>query len=123
MEASEQDSNFELKNSQDRGAGVITKNAFKKGQVVMRGVIKEILSVNSEHSSQIGENQFVNPVGFMALVNHSCEPNCGIQVNETGAHDYVAFKDISAGEEITFDYAMQSYLAIGWKYGLSFFTK
>ena len=45
----------------------------------------------------------------MALVNHSCRPNCGIRLNETDAHDYVAMQDIMPGEEITFDYAMQNY--------------
>jgi hypothetical protein len=59
--------------------------------------------------SQIGEHEYVAPVGFMALVNHSCNPNCGIKVNEAGAHDYVAMRDIEPGDEVTFDYAMQNY--------------
>ena len=109
MEASSQDINFELKNSEDRGAGVITKCSFSKGEVVMRGVIDKIINVNHEHASQVGVNEYVTPIGFMALVNHSCRPNCGIKLNETGAHDYVAMQDIMPGEEITFDYAMQNY--------------
>jgi len=75
----------------------------------MRGVIDEVLSVNTVHTSQIGQNVFVVPVGLMAFVNHCCSPNCGIKVNETGAHDYVAMQDIVVGEEITFDYAMQKF--------------
>lgn len=43
------------------------------------------------------------------LLNHSCDPNCGISVNETGAHDLIARRGIVSGEEITFDYAMQNY--------------
>ena len=109
MEVSNQDNNFELKNSEDRGFGVVTKCSFSRGEVVMRGVIDKITDVNHEHVSQIGENEFVSPIGFMALVNHSCNPNCGIKLNETGAHDYVAMQDIKPGEEITFDYAMQNY--------------
>ena len=109
MEASSQDNNFELKNSEDRGAGIITKCSYSQGEVVMRGVIDKITNINHEHASQIGENEFVTPIGFMALVNHSCRPNCGIRLNETGAHDYVAIQDITPGEEITFDYAMQNY--------------
>jgi len=109
MEVSNQDNNFELKNSEDRGVGVVAKCSFSRGEVVMRGVINEITNVNHEHVSQIGENEFVSPIGFMALVNHSCNPNCGIKLNETGAHDYVAMQDIKPGEEITFDYAMQNY--------------
>ena len=109
MEVSSQDNNFELKNSEDRGVGVVARCAFSRGEVVMRGVIDKITNVNHEHVSQIGENEFVSPIGFMALVNHSCNPNCGIKLNETGAHDYVAMQDIKPGEEITFDYAMQNY--------------
>ena len=109
MEVSNQDNNFELKNSEDRGVGVVARCAFSRGEVVMRGVIDKITNVNHEHVSQIGENEFVSPIGFMALVNHSCNPNCGIKLNETGAHDYVSMQDIKPGEEITFDYAMQNY--------------
>ena len=109
MAVSTQDNNFKLKNSMDRGAGVISKKPFSAGEVVMRGAINEILSVNTVHTSQIGENAYVNPIGLMAFVNHCCNPNCGIQVNEAGAHDYVAMRDISTGDEITFDYAMQNY--------------
>ncbi|MDM8550424.1 SET domain-containing protein-lysine N-methyltransferase [Desulfobacterales bacterium HSG2] len=45
----------------------------------------------------------------MSKVNHSCDPNSGIRVNETGAHDLVAICDIAVSEEITFDYAMRNY--------------
>jgi len=68
MEASKQDNNFKLKNSEDRGAGIITKCSFSQGAVVLRGVIDKITNVNHEHASQIGENEFVTPIGFMALV-------------------------------------------------------
>jgi len=35
-------------------------------------------------------------------INHSCEPNCGMR----NATTIVAMRDIAAGEELTFDYAM-----------------
>ena len=47
--------------------------------------------------------------GLIAKVNHSCEPNCGIHLNASGAHDFVARQPITAGQEITFDYAMRNY--------------
>ena len=55
-------------------------------------------------------NRFVLHAGLISLVNHSCDPNCGVRVNETGAHDFAARKTISANEEITFDYAMRNYM-------------
>lgn len=36
------------------------------------------------------------------FINHSCEPNCGF----VDARTLVAMRDITAGESITFDYAM-----------------
>ncbi|HCA26376.1 MAG TPA: SET domain-containing protein-lysine N-methyltransferase, partial [Betaproteobacteria bacterium] len=42
-------------------------------------------------------------------VNHSCDPNCGIKINNTGAHDFVAIRAVAVNEEITFDYAMRNY--------------
>ena len=36
------------------------------------------------------------------MINHSCEPNCGI----AGTSSVQALRDIEVGEELTFDYAM-----------------
>lgn len=35
-------------------------------------------------------------------LNHSCDPNCGVK----GSLQFVAMREITAGEEITFDYGM-----------------
>ena len=40
--------------------------------------------------------------GGMMHLNHSCEPNLGLQ----GQVVYVSLRDIEADEELTFDYAM-----------------
>ncbi len=76
----------------------------------MVGFIKEALNGNHSHASQIGENKFVLHDGLITKVNHSCDSNCGIRVNETGGHNFVAINEISVNEEITFDYAMRNYL-------------
>ncbi|MCZ6503471.1 MAG: SET domain-containing protein-lysine N-methyltransferase [Gammaproteobacteria bacterium] len=82
----------------------------------MVGVIKEVLNGNHAHASQVGENEYVLHAGLITRVNHSCDPNCGIRVNETGAHDFVAIRNISINEEIVFDYAMRNY-------GVDYFPK
>jgi SET domain-containing protein len=57
---------------------------------------------------QITEELFIGPTtsrqreGGMMHLNHSCEPNLGLQ----GQIVYVALRDIAADEELTFDYAM-----------------
>ena len=100
---------FELREISGKGIGVFATKSFKVGDIVMIGVIKEVLKGNNSHSSQIGENEYVLHAGLISKVNHSCDPNCGIRVNETGAHDFVAMVEIGVNEEITFDYTMRNY--------------
>ena len=100
---------FELRESSGKGEGIFAIKLFKIGEIVMVGVIKERLNGNHSHASQIGKNEYVLHAGLIVKVNHFCDPNCGIRVNGTGAHDFVAIKDIRVNEEITFDYAMRNY--------------
>ena len=100
---------FELRESPAKGEWIFATKPFKVGDIVMVGIIKGVLSGNHAHASQISENEYVLHAGLISKVNHSCDPNCGIRVNETGAHDFIARKDISLNEEITFYYAMRNY--------------
>lgn len=100
---------FKLQNTAGKGEGVIATRSFQAGETVMVGVIKEFLTANHSHASQIGENTYVFHDDLVPKVNHSCNPNCGIKVNETGAHDFVAMREILPGSEISFDYAMRNY--------------
>jgi len=107
---------FELRGTSEKGEGVFATQSFTAGGIAMVGVIKEALNENHSHASQIGENKYVFHAGLISKVNHSCDPNCGIEINETGAHDFVAMREIVINEEITFDYAMRNY-------GVDYFPK
>lgn len=101
---------YKLSQSAEKGEGVYATEEFHENDVVMIGEFQEMsLKRNHSHASQIGESQFAFHAGFISKVNHSCSPNCGIKVNATGAHDFVAMKTIEVGDEITFDYAMRNY--------------
>ena len=100
---------FELRVSSEKGEGIFATQAIKANETVMVGVIKEFLDKNHSHASQIGIDKFAFHDGLIVKVNHSCAPNCGIKENETGAHNFVAMKNVAIGEEITFDYAMRNY--------------
>jgi hypothetical protein len=100
---------FELRRVKGKGEGVFATRSFKAGETVMIGKIEKILDNNNSHASQIDKHKYALHAGLISKVNHSCEPNCGIRVNETGGHDFVAMKSISLNEEITFDYAMRNY--------------
>ena len=100
---------YELRNTKTKGEGIYATQNFKKGELVMIGKIEKELKESHSHSSQIGLNRHVFHGELISKVNHSCNPNCGIHVNATGAHDFCARRHIEDGEEITFDYAMRNY--------------
>jgi uncharacterized protein len=98
------------------GRGLFAKAEIKKGEIV---VVKGgyVLTRNQRDAIgkelgpseiQITEDLFIGPAtagereGGMMHLNHSCEPNLGLQ----GQIVYVALRDIAIDEELTFDYAM-----------------
>jgi SET domain-containing protein len=92
-----------------KGGGVRATREFQVGETVMIGELEGEVERNDSHATQISRTKWARHRGFGPLVNHSCDPNCGVAVNETGACDFIARALISTGEEITFDYAMRNY--------------
>lgn len=99
----------ELKTAPQKGRGVYATRAFRVGELVMEGRIARYVTSNNSHASQIGKTTYVEFEGLRVMVNHSCSPSCGIQLNEMGGHDLIAMKAIATGDEITYDYAMENY--------------
>lgn len=100
---------YEVRGAEDKGTGVYAMRLIPVNETIMIGVIKEELPSNNSHAAQIGLNRYVLFEGDIAMVNHSCQPNAGIALNAMGGHNYVAMRDIAAGEEICVDYAMRNY--------------
>ena len=95
------------------GRGVVTDVAIKTGTVVAvyggrvahATEFAELTDYEQTHALQIAEELFIVTIGELELgdfINHSCEPNLG----SVAATMLVARRDIDAGEEVTFDYAM-----------------
>ncbi len=100
---------YELRGTDDKGEGIFATRSFQIGETVMVGVIDREVDRNHSHASQVSDERFVIHGGLIPKVNHSCDPNCGIRLNASGAHNIVAHKSIVADQEITFDYAMRNY--------------
>jgi hypothetical protein len=92
-----------------RGEGVFAIRTFEVGETVVVGRIERWLSANHSHATQVGRSEYVKLGGLASKVNHSCDPNCGVRINGSGAPDLVARRTIPPGEEVTFDYAMRNY--------------
>jgi hypothetical protein len=94
------------------GNGIFALQPISKGEIVavFGGVVYEwdtfIRLPERERSLciQVEDRLFLvpRPIGEGDYVNHSCNPNAGL----SGQIGLVAMRDIKAGEEVCFDYAM-----------------
>lgn len=95
------------------GMGVFAQTAVEAGErlMVWGGAIvdaqelRQLPLVNQQHSVQVEEGLYlasVIPDDDADYINHSCEPNAGLQ----GQIVIVAMRAIEPGEEVCFDYAM-----------------
>jgi len=91
------------------GDGVLTTRSFAAGETVMVGFLVGALKENDSHATQVGPSRWVRHGGLGSKVNHSCDPNCGVRLNDEQAFDVVARRQIDAGQELTFDYAMRNF--------------
>jgi hypothetical protein len=95
--------------SDDMGEGVVTTRSFESGETVMVGCLVGSLDGNDSHATQVGPRRWVRHGGLGTKVNHSCDPNCGVRLNDAQAFDFVAREHIDAGQELTFDYAVRNF--------------
>ena len=92
----------------ENGRGVFASRDFARGDLILETNGK-VLNHQTEHSLQIGWGVHLEPDSPIRLLNHSCEPSAGVKTNARGIPDFYAFRDLRAGEEITFDYAMTEF--------------
>ena len=82
--------------------------AVKGGRIITRETLAQLQPRLGPAEIQIGDDLYICPVtedereSSMIFSNHSCDPNIGVR----GEITFVAMRDISAGEELTHDWAM-----------------
>jgi uncharacterized protein len=80
--------------------------SVKGGHLIDRATLEQNMAVVNDADMQIADNLFLAPLtadefeGVMMFLNHSCEPNVGVQ----GQIVFVTLRDVAAGEELTLDY-------------------
>jgi len=112
---------LEKRDSAKQGAGIFARTAVRKGErlAIFGGKIMLIddmylLPEDLQRFPMQIEDRFVlGPAGTEPedtdFFNHSCDPNSGFR----GQVFLVAMRDICAGEEVTFDYAMTVAESVG----------
>jgi len=99
---------IEVRSSGQLGRGVFALRDFKKGDIVIRGVVEKVIENRGEHTFTI-HGAHVVLAGPACLVNHSCDPNCRHVFNKSGTFDLIARRDIATGEQITHDTSAYEY--------------
>jgi hypothetical protein len=106
--------------SRINGTGVFAASRFASGDVVL--VIDDSHAVDAEHPVPPGEEHHCDYLEHGRTVwmqpperyiNHSCDPNVYVRTAE-GVRQVVAIRAIDAGEEIAYDYCINSYGDTVW---------
>jgi hypothetical protein len=92
-----------------KGEGVLATRPFAAGATVMVGFLVGELTGNDSHATQVAPDRWARHGGLGPFVNHSCDPNCGVRLNDGQAFDFVARRPIASGQYLTFDYAMRNF--------------
>jgi hypothetical protein len=78
---------------------------FTGARVIRSLMTQSLLQGGTDCFLQIDENTFLGSSGKMDdYINHSCDPNCGLEFNEDRVY-LRSIQDINRGDELTFDYA------------------
>ncbi|WP_435021466.1 SET domain-containing protein [Tundrisphaera sp. TA3] len=106
----------EVKKAEGKGLGVFARRPIGKGELIERAPV--LLMSDKEYCSGVdktllagyvfawGEGQIALVLGFGSIYNHSYKPNARYDddADEPKAKEYIAIRDIAAGEEITINY-------------------
>ena len=88
-----------------KGKAVQAKHDFSKGAVLLTGW-GSTSSERTIYTIQVSHNGHVEPDPPIVYLNHSCAPNCGLLIKaDEEVLEVHALRDITAGDEITIDYA------------------
>lgn len=96
-----------------KGKAVYASSPVLKGEFVCeftgpRYTMAEYLKMHdpcNNHFLQIDDDNFMGPSGNADdLINHSCNPNCGLMFIDN-ILKLIAIRDIAEGEELSFDYS------------------
>ncbi|MFA6363062.1 SET domain-containing protein [Methanoregula sp.] len=115
------DPRLEKRSSDTDGSGIFSRVDIRKderlaifgGKIMPIDEMYQLPREMQRYTMQIEERFVLGPASARAedtdFFNHSCDPNSGF----SGQVFLVAMRDIAAGEEITFDYAMTVSESVG----------
>lgn len=101
--------NVRVAEAAGKGRGVFVVPRVMAGETVVCGRAIAEVDGPTRMSVALGWDRHVEMDAPATLLNHGCKPNLGVRENAFSAYDFIALREIAAGEEVTFDYAMTEY--------------
>jgi len=106
------DPRFVVRRSSGRGLGLYAVVPFKKGDFVIEYTGEKITTavadtLTTRYLFEIDEKWTIdgsNRGNIARYINHSCDPNCEVEISEDDRIMISAIKKIDPGEELTYDY-------------------
>jgi len=86
--------------TENKFRSLITKHAYKKGQVICDIPTEKVTNKANRYTVQIDRDRHTE-VGKLSALNHSCDPNV---ILDTEHLLMIAYRDIEKGEELSFFY-------------------
>lgn len=86
--------------TENKFRSLVTKQAYKKGDVICEIPTERVIDTANRYTVQIGRDRHTE-VGKLSALNHSCDPNV---ILDTENLKMVARRDIEVGEELSFFY-------------------
>ena len=86
--------------TENKFRSLITKQAYKKGEVICEIPTAKVIDTANRYTVQIGRDRHTE-VGKLSALNHSCDPNV---ILDTENLRMIARRDIEVGEELSFFY-------------------
>jgi hypothetical protein len=106
------------------GRGVFAKRDFETDELVgvVEGTIVDESGYGSEYCIDLGESKGLEPAAPFRYLNHCCEPNSGLVIEEPEDGGplrivVMALSPIKAGQELLIDYAWPAECAIPCRCG------
>ncbi len=104
-----------VKAEKGSGFGLITTVPFKKGDFVIEYIGNKCLNKDIENHTgkylfEIDETYTIDGSprwNTARYINHSCRPNCEVEIDKNDKILIQAIKNIKEGEEITYDYGKE----------------
>lgn len=94
------------------GQGLFTLMEINKNKIIAevkgRMIYGDLTNIHNPYALQLDFNKYIIPNNITRYINHSCNPNCKIEISNKKVY-LKSIRNISAGEELTYDYNTTEY--------------